>query len=616
MRDGSNILEIGNINKSQSIAINHYLGPMKVLAGPGSGKTTVIVERIKNLIEKFDVYDKDILVLTFSKNTTKEMDIRFNNLTKNKYFVNFNTFHSLFYRILKSCINLQIDSLINEEYKQHIIEDIIKKNNIYVEDSDVMKNIINEISYVKNQLIDIQDYHSKNITPDNFRLLFFEYEKYKKEKNKIDFDDMLSKCYDLLNSNEKLLGFWQNKFKFILVDEFQDINKVQYEVLKMLVMHNGNIFIVGDDDQSIYSFRGAKPEYLLNFNLDFNDTKEVILNVNYRSTNSIIKLSNLIIMENRVRINKNMIGTNRVGPMPKILNLDDSKAEADYISDKILKLKDEYPLEEIAILFRTNILSRSFIDSLLERNIPFQLKDISSSVFEHPISRDLIAYLKAVLDYNCDDMARVINKPNRYISRNLILKYKNKNLLDCILNGSELEEWQKSRIGELKASLIRLQKFIPYKILSYIGNELGYKDYLFDYGKFRKVNPKAYFEVYNEFLESSQNFQSISDFLLHIEKVILDTKEKNKKDAKAEGVVLSTLHGAKGLEFENVFIASANENIIPFEKAEKEQKIEEERRLFYVGVTRAKTNLYISVLKYKHEENLKRTRFLNCIKTR
>lgn len=606
-------MDQSNFNEAQRNAIGHYLGPMRVLAGPGSGKTTVIIERIKSLIENQGVIDRNILVLTFSKATTREMDKRFNESTDH-YSVSFNTFHSLFYKIVRSCTDLTIDSLINDEHKKYLLMDICKKNSIYIEDEDSLKNTINEISYVKNQLIDPDHYVSKCISTESFRQLYSLYEIYKQEKGKIDFDDMLCKCYNFLVSNSNLLAFWQGQFEFILVDEFQDINKVQYEVLKLLSMRTNNIFVVGDDDQSIYSFRGAKPEYLINFHLDFKNTKDVILNTNYRSTDIIIKLSNLLIGENKVRISKNMIGTNRKGQMPKLLNLQDSKTEANYISDRIIGIRDEYPLEEIAILFRTNMSARAYIDSLMERNIPFQLKDIGSSIFEHPVSRDLIAYLKGAIDYKCDEINRVINKPNRYISKNLISKYKEKNLIENILKGNELEEWQKARIYDLKSALIKMGKSTPYKAIKYIGSNLNYRDYLIDYGKFRKVNPKTYFDVYSEFLESSESFQSIEEFLLHIDAVILETKEKNKRDAKAEGVVLSTFHGAKGLEFENVFITGANEGIIPYEKACEKYEIEEERRLFYVGVTRAKTNLYISVLKYRHEEKLTRTRFLNCLK--
>ncbi len=604
------------LNDSQSKAVEHIDGAMIVLAGPGSGKTTVIAHRVKNLIENNNVPENKILIITFSKAATVEMENKFKAITDNKYrFVGFNTFHSLFFRIIRNYYNIDVKNIISEEEKKWLIKDIMISEKMTIEDEDELQNIINEISLVKNELIDVEDYDSSSISVNSFRKIFNLYHIAKDEKGKIDFDDMLSKCNDLLSNNEKILQLWQDRYDYILVDEFQDINKVQYECLKKIAKPKFNLFIVGDDDQSVYKFRGARPEFLLNFGKEIKDVKEVILDINYRSTNQIINLSNAVIRENKIRYEKIIKGTSTEGDNPKLLQLLDIRSEAYYIADKIIQKNKNQNLEDIAVIFRTNIQARAFVDAFMDRNIPFQLKDVGSSIYEHWIAKDLIAYIKLAID-NSDNksLRRIINKPSRFISKSIIeMLSKGENLLKKMAISNSLETWQHNRIEELVFGLKAIKKRNSYDAIVYIRRGIGYDDYIKEYAQYRKVKSKALYEILDEIQEAASSYTDLAEFLNHIEETIHLTKEKKNVNKDNKGVVLTTMHSSKGLEFTTVFVVGAVEGLVPYEKATSVDEIEEERRLFYVALTRAKKELYISVVKNRHEKDVKPSRFLSCI---
>ncbi|MFV0503795.1 MAG: ATP-dependent helicase [Lachnospirales bacterium] len=600
------------MNKNQEAAINHNLGPMSVLAGPGSGKTTVILNRILKLIES-GVKPNRILTITFSKAATIELEKRFSLLCENRFNTKFNTFHSLCFRILNSVDKMNVTNVLSDEYEiENVINTIARNNKIIIEDVEELKSILREISYVKNELIPIENYYAQNFSVNDFRQIFMDYEQYKKSKNLVDFDDMLIEAHRALEY-DVVLKTWQSKFDYILVDEFQDTNTIQYEVAKMLAEKHSNFFVVGDDDQCIYSFRSAKPELLINFNKYFENCKKVILDINYRSTKEIIKLSNVIIKENEVRVPKRMKGTAKEGKLPRLIKTRDTDSEAKYICDIIIKLNKEYRLEDTAILYRNNMQGRPFVKHLMDLNMPFQIKEGSPSIFEHYIAKDILAYLKLSMNFLDDESAlRIFNKPTRYIKKNLIMKYKGQGVLDSILKDRTLESYQKTRVYEFKYILKNICKKNPYDAIRFIRKTGGYDDYIFSYASFRKIKPKGLIEILDEILESSQGFETFESFFEYCEETIKATREA--KDIKnSKGIVLSTFHGAKGLEFENVFIITCNEGVVPSDKATTKEEIEEERRVFYVGITRAKENLYLSSVEYRHEEKVERTRFLNCI---
>lgn len=607
-----------DLNDRQRYAVFHNKGPMMVLSGPGSGKTMVIIHRVNVLVSKYNVDPSSILVITFTKAASIEMKERFYKSFNNIYGVNFGTFHSYFFRIIKSYYKYEVSDIISDNDKIKILKNIIYSLDISFDDEEeFLQDIINEISLVKNELIPPILFDSMITDSNSFYLIYKQYEAIKEKEGKIDFDDMLIKCYNLLRENNQVREFWQNKYKYILIDEFQDCNKVQYECIKMLVSDECNLFIVGDDDQSIYGFRGSKPDYLLNFPNEFNNVEKVVLNTNYRSTEQIINLSNHIISENKTRYEKNIIGTKRYGKCPILLRCYDINEEAKIIVDKINKFKNKIPLEQIAIIYRTNIQARAIAEELMNYNMDFQIKDLVPSIYEHFIARDIFAYLTLAmnpLEYNC--FLRIANKPKRFLSKDLLNQAKEiskngKSILKNIYSIPDIKNWQIEKISELEYHLSNIKSKKTYDAIKYIFKIVGYEEYIESYSEFKKIKSDGLFDIANEILESSKSYDDILGYLTHIEDIRFELKENSYKIDNQKGIVLTTMHSAKGLEFDLVFVIGCVEDIIPHKKSISKEEIEEERRLFYVALTRAKNFLYISVVENRYEVKVKPSRFLN-----
>ncbi len=608
-----------SLNEKQEEAVFHNFGPMMVLAGPGSGKTTVIIHRIKNLIEKYNVLPKDILVITFTKAAANEMKSRFEEIDVFHEGVTFGTFHSYFFRILRNSFGYKLDNVLKDDEKRNIIKRIVDEKELIVEDEEeYIANMMNEISLIKSELGNYREHKSSNFGTMEFSSFFERYEEIKNENNKIDFDDMVCKCYQKLSENKNILEMWKNRYKYILIDEFQDINKAQYECVKLLSEKNGNVFIVGDDDQSIYKFRGARPEFLLRFPNDFDDVKKIILDVNYRSTTQIINLSNAVIKRNTNRYEKIIKGTKKNGSMPILLRNDDIGSEATEIARKISKFREKIALNKVAVIYRTNIQARSIIDAFMDFNIPYQIKDEVPSIYEHRVAKDIFAYLNLILNIkNNLAFERIVNKPKRYISKAVLAEAKKNadtSLINAVYMVDGIKTWQTQKMDELVYNLSNAKKKNVYEMFRYIRRVIGYDEYIKEYSAFRKVNPKSLFEILDEIQEGSKGYEKIEDYLTHVDDVITEMREKKKNsNGISNGVVLSTMHSAKGLEFDIVFVTSAVEGVIPHEKSTGIEEIEEERRLFYVAITRARRLLFISIIKTRYEQAVKPTRFLKQI---
>lgn len=612
------------MNISQKKAVEHLSGPMMVLAGPGSGKTTVIAHRVKYLIEERKIAPEKILVITFTKAAAEEMESRFAKLENDEVKarkVTFGTFHSVFFRIIRSALGYRLENILKEDERKYLLRSIVRSLKIEFEDEEeFLKDISLEISLMKNELIDVKYYNTMVCSNDDFEKIVEMYENYKLENNKIDFDDMLCICWKLLNENEACLKWWQKKYDYVLIDEFQDINRVQYETVKELVKIHNNIFIVGDDDQSIYKFRGARPEFLLSFPDDFQNVKSVVLDTNYRSTDNIIELANKLIVNNKQRYEKNIKGVKGKNANPILLISDNIEEEARLIGQEIKKLhKKGIAYKDTAVIFRTNIQARAFVDKFMDMNIPFYMRDEMPNLYEHWIAKDLISYIKLSENMHLnDDLERIINKPKRYISKLILQSAKREggSLIYSLMNLEDVKVWQRERLEELELQLQIIKKRTPFEALKYIRGVIGYDDYLKEYADFRKVGAKSLLEVADEIREASKNYKTHQEFLNHIEEFSAELRNQklNKKKVEADAVALSTLHGSKGLEFDTVFISSAVEGVIPHEKSKTEAEIEEERRLFYVGITRAKQFLYISTIKTRYEEKVGKSQFLKEIK--
>ncbi len=595
------------LNDNQKIAINHFKNPMMVLAGPGSGKTTVITHRIKNLIYNYNVNPCEIVVITFTKAAATEMSKKFEELCENLKGVSFGTFHSFFFKIIRGYYRYTVDNILGEDVKREVIKNIILK---YSSDSDddIVNNVLNELTIIKNELINIEYYNSTTLGSEEFIKIYKSYEKYKNKQNKIDFDDMLIKCYELLSSNNDALSYWQNKCKFILIDEFQDINRAQYECIKLLAKPYQNIFVVGDDDQSVYKFRGAKPEFLFMFPKDFENTETVTLDINYRSTNEIISFSNIVISHNKNRYTKDIKGVKDSGKKPVVIKSADIGSEAVNIATKIKQLYTD-DLNEVAVIYRTNMQGRAFVDTFMDMKIPFQIKDGVPSIYEHWINKDICAYLKLSLNKKLNnELERIINRPTRYISKAILSAAKKAD--SCILNGfyekGLLQNWQLDRIEELIFYLNGIKKRSTYEAIKYIRFGVGYEKYVNNYAEYKKMNPTGLIEILDELQEASKSYPELTNYLDHVYNSEKTSKLTNNKT----GVTLSTMHGVKGLEYDTVFIAGCIEGVIPYEKSKTECYIEEERRLMYVAMTRARKNLYFSITENRYEDKATPTRFL------
>ncbi|MCL2388488.1 MAG: ATP-dependent helicase, partial [Defluviitaleaceae bacterium] len=487
----------------------------------------------------------------------------------------------------------------------------------YEPDDEMLSNILSEMSLVRNELYEMAYYHSKTIGSSDFLNLCKYYESFKAEKNKIDFDDMLCHAYTLLVNDSAELNYWRDKFPFIMIDEFQDINRVQYEAVKLLAAPQNNLFIVGDDDQSIYRFRGSRPEFLLNFPKDFPETSQVTLDTNYRSTDSIINYANNLILGNKMRYDKNIMGTGQTGPAPILLQSEDLNHEAAQIAEHIRKLmKRGENLDEIAVAFRLNIQARALMDAFLNSHIPYKSRDEMPTIYEHWLAEDFFAYMRVArrlslrqkVGYD-PDAVRIINKPYRFISKAFLqgVKKSDQDIFVAYRHDPNLHMATKNNIEDLEHDLMLLARRETSDAIRYIRQNMGYNGHIIDTSEYRKLNPMGLFEIADELQEAAKQFPNPMDFADHARTIAAAARENERT---GPCCTLTTLHSAKGLEFERVFIVGVTEEVLPYIRSKSEAEIEEERRLFYVGVTRAKRELYLSTIKTRYDKPMKPSRFL------
>ena len=621
------MISIDKLNENQLKAVNHLDGPCMVLAGPGSGKTRVITYRIANMVVNKNIKPTSILAISFTKASSIEMKNRAlslsNDFRMNK--VTYGTFHSVFFRILRYFENYNIESILDEKTKRIGLKNILKGLNIEnADDDETIGQVINEISYVKNELMDKRDFKSEVLTNDEFIKVYNFYEEYKQQMNKIDFDDMLIKTYELLKNNKAALDRVRSVYRYILVDEFQDINKVQFEALKLIANPSNNIFVVGDEDQSIYGFRGSRPDFLLEFEEYFSNTKKVLLDINYRSKGEIINIANRLIEKNTNRYEKVIKCGQGNGAKVNYISPEDSEEEAVYIAKDIKnKVQEDYTeYTDFAVIYRTNIQSRALVDVFMDMRIPFVVKDSIVTIYDHWAAQDILAYLRIGVNPNSNkDWIRIINKPFRYISKdNLNLIKDEPDFINSLINKCDLHPKQVKTINDLDIDISYVKGLNPKNAISYIRTTLDYDRYILDYCANRKIKTNGLIEILNELESSATNFKTIQEYLEHIERVKSEIVD-NKNNKETDGVIFTTMHSAKGLEFKNVYIIGANEGTIPHEKSyeiddeeKKNDQIEEERSLMYVAITRAEENICISSPINKYGKRVSKSRFVEDIK--
>ena len=609
------------LNRGQDEAIKHGNGPCMVLAPPGSGKTLIVTERTRYLIEESEVRPDQILVITFTRYAAREMKERFERLTAGKnYPVTFGTFHSIFYGILKCAYGIGANNLMSEKESSVLLQEVLDQTDIEstpeVEDEDeLVRELLREVGMVKNGLYHLKDFHSKYLTQDEFAEVFRSYEHQKKELKKFDFDDMLVQCYALFRKKPEILQGWQKRFQYILIDEFQDINRVQYEVIRMLAAPRYNLFVVGDDDQSIYGFRGAKPELMLYMKQEFPALRTISLTVNYRSTEFITGAAARVILHNDTRFYKRVQSFRGRGQNVHVQEVLDEQEEAQYVTEEIQKKLDQgIKPGEIAVLFRTAVQARMISEILSEHRIPFEMRDYVTNFYRHFIVKDMMAYLQLAAGKRDRSLFLTIcNRPLRYLARNS-MENRQVNFEDLRKFYCD-KDWMLDIIDQFDVDVRMMKNMAPYAAIQYIRKKIGYDDFLKEYAEKHQIPWKRLMDVVAELEERSKNFKSYDEWEIHIAKYTQELEEQQAKARKIKGerenkVQLMTIHSAKGLEFEDVFVIHANEGEIPHQKAEKKDEIEEERRLFYVALTRAKNNLCISYITQKNGNSIKPSRFV------
>ena len=601
-------------NSSQQRAIAHLSGPMMVLAGPGSGKTSVIVERTAYMINDGGIAPGNILVVTFSRAAAKEMKERFLSFTGQQHTpVTFGTFHGVFYGILKHAYGFTAANILSEEEKFGILKELILNyGGDLAEEGDFPEEIAKEISVVKGNKISLEHYYSSCCPDEVFRQIYQGYREMCQSRRKLDFDDMILYCYELFVQRKDILVAWQRKFQYILVDEFQDINQLQYEIVRMLAQPQNNLFIVGDDDQSIYHFRGARPEIMLNFTRDYPEAETVTLNVNYRCSGQILSSAMRVIGENKKRFSKKLSTPNPTGDAVRIREFQNPREEyLTVVSELRERMENGENLEDTAILLRTNQEAEGLVGALMERQVPFNMKEKLPNLFHHWICRNLLAYMHfASGDRSRKYFLEFMNRPNRYIARDALS-------LSPVVDLEQLKEyykdkdWMCDRITTLETHLRVLKGLAPYAAINFIRKGMGYEEYLHEYAEYRKIKPEELSEILDRLTESTKGINSLEEWEAYIEDYTAKLEEQARKaEQEREGVLISTLHGVKGLEYDQVYILNVNEGSMPYRKAVLEPAIEEERRLFYVGMTRARKKLTLCYVRQQYEKKREPSRFL------
>lgn len=602
-----------SFNTSQHEAIRHKDGPMLVLAGPGSGKTLVITERTKYLIKECGVSPSNILVITFTKAAATEMRERFSRLMGEKsYPVTFGTFHAVFFAMLKHAYHYSAENIIREEQRVQCMREIIAKHRLEYEDEmEFIQALLGEIGLVKNTGIEIAHYYSKNCAEEMFRRIYSEYHEYLYQHRLIDFEDMLVYTWELLRERKDILTAWQNKYQYILIDEFQDINKIQFDIVKLLAGERKNLFVVGDDDQSIYRFRGARPEIMLRFKDDFPQSKTVLLDINYRSQEKIVAHALNLIAHNKERYQKRIHASKEAERDVEFAVFESQRQEnLRIIRDISDTVERGGCYEDFAILFRTNTQPRLLMEQLMEYNVPFRTKERVPNLYEHWIAKDIFAYLRIAMgSRERRDFLQIMNRPKRYISRDSL---DNEQVAFDVWEWFyEEQPWVAERIRKLEADVKRLERMNPYAAINYIRKGIEYDTFLEEYADYRRIRVDDLYDVLDELQESAKGFESFDGWFEHIENYTKEMERlyQNRQEV-SDSVTLTTLHSAKGLEYENVYIIDVNEGIMPYKKAVLDGDVEEERRMFYVGMTRAKKNLHLFSVKQLNQKDADISRFI------
>lgn len=608
-------MELSRFTEEQRVAITHNTGPMLVLAGPGSGKTTVITERVRFLIEECGVHPGNILVITFTKAAAEEMKERYEKKeAAGKGMVNFGTFHAVFFKILRFAYHYEAANILKEEERYRVLREIscARMQQEITDEKEFVEAISGEISRVKNERFSLESYYSANCPDEVFREIYTEYDRWLRKENKVDFDDMQLLCYELLSKRPDILRQWQQKYTYVLIDEFQDINRVQYDTVRLLAAPENNLFIVGDDDQSIYRFRGARPELMLHFLEDYKEARQITLLCNFRSTAPIVQAALRVIGNNKKRFEKALYAKEAKGDAIEFRQYPERKRECAELAEEIAVLhKTGLSWSEIAVLYRTNLQSRAIMGKLMEYNIPFRTRDSVPNLYEHWICRDITAYIRlAQGSRSRGELLQIMNRPKRYITRDSL----DRSEVDFARLKAYYEdkEYVVDRIEKLEYDLQMIKGLNPFAAINYIRRAVGYDGFLTEYAQYRRMQAEDLFDLLAELQEDAAEYPTFEAWFAHMAEYSerLQRQKAREKKTMTDAVTLSTYHSAKGLEYHTVFLPELNEGMTPHRQAASPEEVEEERRMFYVAMTRAKRRLVLSCMKELRSKELVPSRFV------
>ena len=600
------------LNSYQMRAVTHFKGPAVVIAGPGSGKTMVITERIRYLTQKKKVDPASILVVTFTRAAARQRFVYMSKDSKTR--VSFGTFHSVFFTILKYAYGYSASNIAAPRQKEEILRFAMDAAGMDpLPGREDTGEILGEIEKAKGSMMDIGCYYAVSCPEETFRKIYREYTRRMRDSRLIDFEDMMADTYRLLKERPDILAAWQKRFQFILVDEFQDINLLQYRIVRMLAGYEDNLFAVGDDDQSIYGFRGANAGIMLHFTQDYPEAAVLYLPDNFRSRPEIVQAASNLISHNRHRFQKTFRPYRSASPHSVLVRQFRSPYEENAeIVRRIEQLHGNgLPYGQMAVLFRTNTQSRMLVEYLMSRNIPFRLGSRVPDLFNHWIAMDIMAYLHiAQGSRKRRDFLRIINRPNRYISRRMLQDAEID--LAALRNSYESRAWMQERISRLEYDIAMMHRMAPYAAIAYIRKAVGYDQFLQEYAASVRADAADLVSVLDELQESSRPYQTLSAWEEHIRAYERELERRSgEEDAGKDAVMIATMHYAKGLEYDVVFIPDANDGITPYRRALLEEDLEEERRMFYVAMTRAKERLYIYYVKERFGRACGRSPFID-----
>lgn len=602
-------------NKAQIQAIQHNKGPCMVIAGPGSGKTTVLTHRVRYLIDRCGVKPSDILVITFTKAAAEQMKFKFKGLSEGRSSaVTFGTFHAVFFTILKAAYNYSARCIITPQVQHEFVKDQIHRLELeYDDEKEAVDGVLSEISRVKGEAVNIDEYESRCIPPQSFRIIYMAYDDMLVRKHLIDFDDMIVQCRELLMQREDYRRAWQNKYKYILIDEFQDINKAQFDVVRILADEYRNLFVVGDDDQSIYGFRGSAPQIMLDFNKYYSDAVRIDMCINYRSTGNIVFASRAVAEENEHRYYKDITTYNSQGDTVSVYEFNSLNDEKAFLVSEIRRLIDTgIAADDIAVLSRTNVIGNMYMSRLESDGIPCCDYSVVQDIYEHWISKDILTYIRIALgSRERIDFLRIINKPLRYISRSYITQPAD---INALKRGYEGNEQMSKQVEKLVSDISMIRSMSPFAAVNYIRKGVGYDEYIRNYIYEHKADKEELYNVLDELAHRASQYMSLSQWLDGIAEYIRQC-DKDRQNNTADGVHMLTMHGSKGLEYKIVLVMDVCEGIIPYNKSILDEQIEEERRLFYVAMTRAKEKLYLLYPKQRYNKDTTRSCFIEELLT-